>query len=361
MSLLVDVHKRLGDFSLDVSFETDDAHETLALLGPSGSGKSLTLKCIAGVLTPDEGRIVLNDRVLFDAAAHVNLPPQRRHVGYLFQQYALFPTMTVEANIAAGILGASRVERAGRVAEQVRAFRLEGLEDKRPAQLSGGQQQRVALARIMAGTPELILLDEPFSALDGHLRWQIELELTDVLHAFPGGAVYVSHNRDEVYRMCDTVCVVSRGRSEEKLTVAGLFETPRTLAAALISGCKNISRAREDAEGRLVCEDWGTTLACAEPMGPDVTHAGVRAHYFEVVGTDASGALTSPGGNLVPCRVARVIDSTFSTIVMLQTPGAGQLRYECEKDAWAALDDPSELVLRAAPENVMPLRGGNDA
>ncbi len=361
MSLLVDIRKRLGDFSLDVSFATDDAHETLALLGPSGSGKSLTLKCIAGVLTPDEGRIVLNDRVLFDAAAHVNLPPQRRRVGYLFQQYALFPTMTVATNIAAGVLGASRVERARRVAEQVRAFRLEGLENKRPAQLSGGQQQRVALARIMAGTPELILLDEPFSALDGHLRWQIELELTDVLHAFPGGTVYVSHNRDEVYRMCDTVCVVSQGRSEDKLTVAGLFETPRTLAAALISGCKNISRAHAEADGQLTCTDWGITLAAAQPAGADVTHVGVRAHYFEAVGAGTSGALTGSSDNLVPCRVARVIDSTFSTIVMLQTPGAAQLRYECEKDAWAALGDPSELVVRVAPADVMPLRGGNDA
>ena len=247
MSLMVDVRKRLGDFTLDVSFEVEDARETCALLGPSGCGKSLTLKCVAGVLTPDEGRIVLGDRVLFDSEARVNLPPQRRRVGYLFQQYALFPTMTVdhadgvahavdlvtvvEQNIAAGAVGVDRRERARRVAEQVRAFRLGGLERLRPAQLSGGQQQRVALARIMAGEPELIMLDEPFTALDGHLRWELEMELTDTLRSFPGGALYVSHNRDEVYRMCDTVCVIDRGRSEEKLTVAQLFSTPASASS----------------------------------------------------------------------------------------------------------------------------------
>lgn len=354
MSLSVDVHKRLGDFSLDVSFEAEGA-ETLALLGPSGCGKSLTLKCIAGVLTPDEGRIVLNGRVLFDSAARVDIPPQRRRVGHLFQQYALFPTMTVAQNIAAGAPGVPRAERDRRVAEQVRAFRLEGLERLRPAQLSGGQQQRVALARILAGSPEVILLDEPFSALDGHLRWELELELMDTLRAFPGGAVFVSHNRDEVYRMCDSVCVVSRGRSEEKLSIAGLFATPTTLAAALISGCKNVSSARVTGPGRLRCDDWGVTLETSLPVPEGVSHVGLRAHYLRM---EVDGAAGEPGANRIPCTVDRVIDSTFSTIVMLRTPGGACLRYESEKDAWAALGDPARLVVEADPQIVMPLVGG---
>ena len=362
MSLSVDVRKRLGSFSLDVSFEVADSREICALLGPSGCGKSLTLKCVAGVFAPDEGRIVLNDRVLFDSAAGVNLPPQRRRVGYLFQQYALFPTMTVEQNIGAGAVGVSREERARRVAEQVRAFHLEGLERLRPAQLSGGQQQRVALARILVGSPELILLDEPFSALDGHLRWEFEMMLSDVLRDFPGGAVFVSHNRDAVYRMCDTVCVVSEGRSEEKLTIAQLFSTPRTLAAALISGCKNVSRAQAVAAGEgggaaaaLRCADWGVTLTTSLAVGADVTHVGLRAHYLRVF-ADPAEAAGLP--NQIPCVVDRVIDSTFSTIVMLRTPGGGLLRYECEKDVWSRLACAGELTVSVDPSVVMPLAGG---
>ena len=378
MSLSVCVKKQLGAFCLDVSFEVEKAQEILALLGPSGCGKSMTLKCIAGVVTPDEGRIVLNGRVLFDSAARVNLRPQERRVGYLFQNYALFPNMSVEENIGSGVLRVSREERAARVAEQVKRFRLEGLERKRPAQLSGGQQQRVALARIMASRPELLLLDEPFSALDGYLRWQLELELADTLHEFAGGTVFVSHSRDEVYRMCDTVCVVSAGASEPKVSVPELFCAPSTLAAAQISGCKNVSRAQvaggqagdagvgagaapatgavvDAAVTALECLDWGVTLETTLPVSAGVTHVGVRAHYFEVVGTDG---VFCEKNNVFTCGVDRVIDNVFSTIVMLRTPAGALLRYECDKGAWAALENPREVGLRIAPECVMPLCDG---
>ncbi len=375
MSLSVCVKKQLGAFCLDVSFEVEKAQEILALLGPSGCGKSMTLKCIAGVVEPDEGRIVLNDRVLFDSAARVNLRPQERRVGYLFQNYALFPNMSVEDNIGAGVLGVGRDERAARVAEQVARFRLEGLERKRPAQLSGGQQQRVALARIMASQPELLLLDEPFSALDGYLRWQLELELADTLREFAGGTVFVSHSRDEVYRLCDTVCVVSRGASEPKVGVPELFSAPSTVAGALISGCKNVSRARVVAGAGavpgttvLACEDWGVELATSLPVGEGVTHVGVRAHYFEVARDEGAGGAAGDAAdgllatsNAFTCKVARVIDNVFSTIVMLETPGGAQLRYECEKDAWAALGEPARLTVRVAPEYVMPLRDAGAA
>ncbi len=388
MSLQVDVRKSFGPtFALDVSFEVEAADETLALLGPSGCGKSMTLKCIAGIVTPDEGRIVLNGRVLFDSAAGVNLRPQERRVGYLFQNYALFPNMTVEQNIAVGVLGKGKEERAQTVARQVAAFRLDGLQKKRPAQLSGGQQQRVALARIMASEPELLLLDEPFSALDGYLRWQLELELTDTLRAFPGGTVYVSHNRDEVYRMCDSVCVISQGRSEQKLSVPELFAMPTSLPAALISGCKNVSRARvlgaagdgEKGNGArgavLACEEWGVELRTSLPVPADAAFVGLRAHYFTVEaagkkgeGPAAGDALLSndaatadpvaPVANRILCAVDRVIDSTFSTIVMLRTPAGGLLRYECGKGEWAALGDPAQVTLGIAPECVMPLGPG---
>ena len=163
MSLQAIIKKRFSGFSLDVSLNTDGG--VMGILGASGSGKSMTLKCIAGIETPDEGRIVLNGRVLFDSEKHINLPPQKRKVGYLFQNYALFPNMTVETNIAAGLSG-SKEEKQEAVARMICLFKLEGLEKRYPSQLSGGQQQRVALARTLAQNPKIILADEPVAALD---------------------------------------------------------------------------------------------------------------------------------------------------------------------------------------------------
>lgn len=382
MSLSVDIRKRLGAFSLDASFTSDDATETLALLGASGSGKSVALKCIAGTERPDEGRIVLNDRVLFDSAAGVDVSVRERRVGYLFQSYALFPTMTVEQNVAAGVRSGSRAERLARAHEQIRAFRLDGLERLRPAQLSGGQQQRCALARIMANGPELLLLDEPFSALDGYLRWQLELELADTLRAFPGGVVFVTHSRDEVYRMCDCVCVLTNGHSGRTVPTRELFDAPATLAEAVMSGCKNVSVATPVGDHALSCVDWGVTLACErEAAGSD--HAGIRAHDLRLVeadgravgdegGSEDAGAAAggtaaagdAPAGaaaaaNCIPCTVARVIDNVFSTIVMCATPGGAQLRLELEKDAWARIGSPERVTLAVDPASVMPLAGSS--
>ena len=182
MSLIIDIRKRFEKFKLNVSLEADN--QVTGLLGASGCGKSMTLKCIAGIETPDEGRIVLGDRVLFDSERHINLSPQKRRVGYLFQNYALFPNMTVAQNIAVGVRDRSRLPET--VSRLIRTFYLEGNEKKYPRQLSGGQQQRTALARILASEPRTILLDEPFSALDSHLKWQLEPEFKDVLDAFGG-------------------------------------------------------------------------------------------------------------------------------------------------------------------------------
>ena len=401
MSLSVDIRKRLGAFELDVAFTSDDASETLALLGASGSGKSVALKCIAGIERPDEGRIVLNGRVLFDSAARVDVAVQERRVGYLFQSYALFPTMTVEQNVLVGVREGSRAERLARAHEQIRAFRLEGLERHRPAQLSGGQQQRCALARIMANGPELLLLDEPFSALDEYLRWQLELELADTLRAFPGGVVFVTHNRDEVYRMCDRVCVLTNGHSGRTVPTHELFDLPVTLAEAVISGCKNVGAAHATGPHVLACEEWGVELACArETTGAD--HVGVRAHDLRVI--EADGRSVDVGGrdagrapvggaradvacaremgiagmrdagapgmgsaaparipNRIPCTVARVIDNVFSTIVMCETPAGAQLRVELGKQEWAALGSPERVTLAVDPADVMPLASAGHA
>ena len=349
--LQVNIQKKLGDFRLDVSFETEGG--VLALLGASGCGKSMTLKCIAGVERPDSGRIVLNGRVLFDSEKRIDLPPQKRRVGYLFQHYALFPHMTVAENIAAGARHLPPKERQAAAAAQIRAFRLEGLEKYRPHQLSGGQQQRLALARILVGSPEVLLLDEPFSALDSYLKWQLELELMDTLEQFSGDTVFVSHDRDEVCRLCQSVCVLTAGRSEPKETVGRLMESPGTVSAALLSGCKNYSRAERLDEHTVRCTDWGVTLQTSVQVPPGLTTVGVRAHHI-LPGT--------AGVNDIPCTVDRVIEGPFSTVVMLATPGGhtgkALLRLELDKADWAALGSPDKLTVHVPPEQVMALTGG---
>ena len=166
--LKVDIQKKLKEFDLDVSFELKKGR--LGILGPSGCGKSMTLKSIAGIVDPDEGIVSLKtneETTYFDSDKKINLKPQKRNVGYLFQNYALFPNMTVEENVAVGI---SKNDDEKEVSQIIKRFRLEGLEKRYPRQLSGGQQQRVALARIMAYGPDVILLDEPFSAMDTYLK-----------------------------------------------------------------------------------------------------------------------------------------------------------------------------------------------
>ena len=170
MSLYVDIEKDLGSFCLKAKFEAGD--ESIALLGASGCGKSMTLKCIAGIETPDRGRIVVDDVVLFDSEKKINLTPQQRRTGLLFQNYALFPNMTVYKNICAGARRERDSQKRNRMIQSIMEnFGLTELADRYPHQLSGGQQQRVALARILVSSPRILLLDEPFSALDSHLRF----------------------------------------------------------------------------------------------------------------------------------------------------------------------------------------------
>ena len=351
MKLSVSVEKRLGDFRLDVAFESEGG--ILALLGASGSGKSMTLKCIAGIETPDRGRIVLDGRVLFDSEKRINLPPQKRGVGYLFQNYALFPNLTVQKNIEAGVRG-SREEKQAKALEFLRAMRLEGEERKLPRQLSGGQQQRVALARILAGAPRVILLDEPFTALDSYLQWQLEMELQDTLAAFGGLTLFVSHNRDEVYRLCERVCVVDEGRSSPVIPVSELFDGPDTLSAALLTGCKNYSAAEKIDEHRVRALDWGTELRCERPVPDGLRYVAVRAHYVRPV--------PQPGENVLDCRVTRLTQELFSTAVMLCPEGAAGetaysfLRAEMPKSDWAALAEPSRLLVHIAPADILLLR-----
>ena len=202
------IRKKWDKFSLDINFKSQS--KRIGILGASGCGKSMTLKSIAGIETPDSGHIKIDGNILFDKETKTNLKTQKRKVGYLFQNYALFPTMTVEQNIAAGLKG-NKQDIHKRVKEMIQKFGLAGLEKHYPKQLSGGQQQRTALARIMAYEPEVILLDEPFSALDLYLKDRLEQEVLQMLESYMGTVIMVSHNRDEIYRFSEELFVMDKG------------------------------------------------------------------------------------------------------------------------------------------------------
>lgn len=339
MALKVDISKRLGSFQLHAAFET--GREVMGLLGASGCGKSVTLKCIAGLLTPDAGYIELNGRVLFDSAHHINLSPQKRQIGYLFQNYALFPHMTVRQNIAAGFRTGfyagfragtrteTRAYRQARVGELLRLFSLEELANQYPDQLSGGQQQRTALARILASEPEVLLLDEPFTALDSYLKWQVEFELMELLRLFSGPTLFVTHSQTEALHFCRSVCILEQGRTQPKTDMQTILTAPATLAACLLSGCENVSRVQPVDGTRVHCLDWGITLDCGRPLPRQMTHVGIRANRLQW------GFPGQP--NTFPCSVIRMIPNLYSHTIVLAAPGGREgfacLRMEVEKQA----------------------------
>jgi molybdate transport system ATP-binding protein len=274
MSLYVDITKKYKDFILNTRLESK-AH-WLGILGASGCGKSLTLKCIAGVEKPDFGKIILNDRVLFDSEKKINIPPQKRNIGLMFQNYALFPNMTVKENIEVGISGLQKKKNP--LNELLYLFHLENFKNKYPSQLSGGQQQRVALARILACKPELLLLDEPFSALDSYLKEKLRQEIYKVLSDYYGDVVIVSHDRDELYQLCDRLAVIDRGSTIIDGDTSEVFRNPRKLKSARLTGCKNISAARRISDYSIYAIDWGIRLETNNIVSIDTKYVGIRAH-----------------------------------------------------------------------------------
>ena len=308
MSLEVNIKKRFPSFTLDVAFEAGD--ETLGFLGASGCGKSLTMRCIAGIETPDEGRIVVNGKVFYDSERKINLKPQERKTALLFQNYMLFPNLTVAENVGAGIgRDVSKAERRAVVEAELKRFGLESFANRYPAQLSGGQQQRVALARMLAARPGILMLDEPFSALDAHLKSVLEQNLVSLFDAFCGTVLYVSHDIDEALRFCDRIAVVENGSIMEVETGDDLVNKPQSVAGVKLSGCKNATAAEYVHEHRVRLPKWGVEASTDAQVPRDVVCLGVRAFYLE----RADG----PGENVYRVRVDRVSDSRFERTALL--------------------------------------------
>ena len=240
--LSVEITKRLPEFTLDVAWSAGDG--VAVLFGPSGAGKTLTLQCLAGLIRPDTGRIVVDDRVLFDSATGVDLRPQHRRVGYVFQGYALFPHLTVGQNVAFGLRDRPRAERLARAAEVMERLGLAGLEHRRPGELSGGQRQRVALGRALAIDPPLLLLDEPLSALDAPLRRSLRDELRAILRGWGTAAVLVTHDFTEAYQLADRIVIYQGGRVIQSAPRAELLWQPASEAVARIMGLRNVLHGR---------------------------------------------------------------------------------------------------------------------
>lgn len=328
MSVLVDIEKTVGDFSLNVRFEA--GNETLALLGASGCGKSMTLKCIAGIEVPDRGRIIVDGVTLFDSEKKINLSPQERHTGLMFQNFALFPNMTVLQNIRTGAKREpNKQKREAAVQHILSSFGLKELSGHYPCQLSGGQQQRVALARILISAPHILLLDEPFSALDSHLRFRLEREIRGVIRTFGKTVLLVSHDRDEVYRMADSIAIMGNGRIETCGEKRSVFAAPGTRTGAVLTGCKNISRLKKLGANRVRALDWGMELAVKNVVDA-AGYVGIRMHDLRMGGRE----------NIVRCLVVDEIENPFSVTVMLRPAGsetAVPLGWETDKETWNRL------------------------
>ena len=318
MSLKVEIRKKYKDFNLEVCFDNDG--RTLGLLGASGCGKSLTLRCIAGLETPDQGRIVLNDRVLFDTEKNINLPVGQRKIGMLFQSYALFPNMSVRENILIGIRDRSRNRKL--LEKYVEMLQLNGVLEKYPHQISGGEQQRVAIARMLGNEPEVMMFDEPFSALDTFLKHQLELQLLELLHSYEGDRIMVSHNREELYTFCDLIAVVKGGSIIEFGSKTDIFRRPTQLSTARLCGCKNISRARKLSEYEVEALDWKIRLRTEQSISDHISYVGIRAH-------DVIPLTLAREENCVPVFLQGMSESTHEYHLFLQGTEWGNASFTC--------------------------------
>ncbi|MGE0551844.1 MAG: ABC transporter ATP-binding protein [Gemmatimonadales bacterium] len=256
-------------FDLDVDWRSDG--EVVCLFGPSGAGKSLTLQCLAGLSRPDAGRIEHDGRTLFDDRQRIDLRPRARRVGYVFQGYALFPHLSVRANVEFGLRGRRSGDRRRRSGDLMEQLGLAAVAGRRPEQLSGGQQQRVALARALAPDPSLLLLDEPFSALDAPLRRQLREDLGPILRQYAGSTVVVTHDLAEAFQLADRLVLYDRGRVIQSGGRDAVFSTPASARAAQLLGFRNVLRGRvESVEAGLAVVTWAGHRLSA-PIPPSLS------------------------------------------------------------------------------------------
>jgi len=358
MPLEVHIEKKLPEFVLDVSFSADDA--PLGILGPSGAGKTMLLRCIAGLEHPDRGSVLLGGKTLLDTQRGIRVGARKRRIGMLFQHYALFPHRTVRDNVGFSLEGLPACERERRIRLMLERVHAVELELRYPRQLSGGEQQRVALARALANEPEALLLDEPLSALDTHLRSQMESQLQEAFSAYRGPALLVTHNVEEAYRLSARLLVLSRGRIVAFGPREETFRRPPSVEVARLTGCKNISHARSIAQDAVEALDWGCRLRVAQTVSHSVGHVGIRAHHLDFLEHSSAGASDE---NVVPCWLVRSSETPFRITLYLRLhkppdeSGAYDLQAEVFKEKWERFRNrPQPWHVRLAPESLFVTR-----
>lgn len=339
MAIKVQLKKQWNQFTLDVELQSQSRR--IGILGASGCGKSMTLKSIAGVEHIDSGYVAIDGKVLYDSSKKYNAKPQKRKIGYLFQNYALFPTMTVEENIMSGLHGKKRDNQA-RTRDMVEKFQLSGLEKRIPGQLSGGQQQRVALARIMAYEPDMILLDEPFSALDMFLSDRLQQEMLEMLEDYDGTVILVSHNRDEIYRFSQELLIMEEGRILCQGPTKAVFSNPEKCAAARLTGCKNIADIKPVDESCFQIPDWDCTVYTQSPKAVTAKAVGYRAHEFRPV-------WGSEKKNCIPFRLKSMAELPFERKYFIYGKNETEICWFVQKDNWQEIEEkglPDFLQIR---------------
>jgi ABC-type sulfate/molybdate transport systems ATPase subunit len=354
MTLEVEISQQLPDFTLSVQFSADE--QTVGILGPSGAGKTMLLHCIAGLVRPDRGRIVLDGEVLLDTDRHIRVPARNRRIGLLFQHYALFPHRTVAENVAFGLPSSSADERLNRVRALLERTHAAELQERYPRQLSGGEQQRVALARALAIEPRALLLDEPLSALDTHLRSQIETQLQETFASFRRPALLVTHNVEEAYSLGERLMVLSRGQIAAFGPKEAVFRHPPNLEVARLSGCKNFSRMKAVDAKFIEAIDWNCRLQIESGTSITSGHVGIRAHHIDFL--ESHDAVNSQN-NVFPCWLVRSSETPFRITLFLRLhrppegSGAHDLQAEVFKEKWERFRHrPLPWHVRLAPDSL---------
>lgn len=344
------LERRLDNFTLHVELAAERG--AVGLLGPSGAGKSMTLRMLAGVTKPDRGRVVLNGRVLYDSASGVHVPAAQRKIGVVFQDYALFPHMTVAENVGFSLRRLAADERAARVEALLLSLQIAELRHRLPRELSGGERQRVALARCLAMEPDALLFDEPFAALDPHLRRQTEEQLRATLAGFRGAVVFVTHDMEEAFRFCSDLLVLDAGRVIASGAKHDLFERPRSVAAARLTGCKNVAAAMRIGPKRIAVPQWSCELETAAEVSEELTHVGYRSHQLRF-------ADHAEGPNVFPCWLVGSSEAPHEMTLYLRLQAEGKaahLQADVTKELWRTLSErPQPWFVQLAPERLLLL------